>query len=84
LSFGIIGSGTSIISKVIFTKKGPRGYVIVDAPVGASVEVIPSGYKVVVINGKTYYYHNDIYFAKRGKKYSVVSDPVYHVVELPK
>jgi len=66
-----------------FYKRVSGGYIIVDAPVGASVEVIPSGYKVVVINGKTHYYHNDIYFVKRGKKYVVVSDPVYQVVELP-
>ena len=48
-----------------FYKRGPGGYVIVDAPLGAVVEAIPSRHKVIIINGKTYYYYNDIYFVKK-------------------
>jgi len=56
---------------------GPRGYVVVGAPVGLFVPVLPPYYTTVWYGGVPYYYANDSYYVWResSSQYEVVDAP---------
>ena len=56
---------------------GPRGYVVVGAPVGVFVPVLPPYYTTVWVAGVPYYYANDTYYEWRdsNQQYEVVAPP---------
>ena len=56
---------------------GPRGYVVVGAPVGVFVPVLPPYYTTVWVAGVPYYYANDSYYVWResSSQYEVVAPP---------
>jgi Family of unknown function (DUF6515) len=53
------------------------GYVVVEAPIGAVVPVLPDGCTIVWIGGVAYCYANDVYYvpATPGPGYTVVAPP---------
>ncbi|MBV9911439.1 MAG: hypothetical protein JOZ93_02625 [Sinobacteraceae bacterium] len=56
---------------------GPRGYVVVGAPIGLFVPVLPPYYTTVWVAGTPYYYANDTYYQWRESdgQYEVVAPP---------
>jgi len=56
---------------------GPRGYVVVGAPVGFFVPVLPPFYSTLWVAGVPYYYANDTYYVWRdsSQQYEVVDAP---------
>ena len=56
---------------------GPRGYVVIGAPVGLFVPVLPPYYTTVWVGGMPYYYANDSYYVWRESsgQYEVVAPP---------
>jgi hypothetical protein len=61
----------------VFYKKGPKGYVVVRAPIGARLNVLPEGFVTVHVGKVPYYRYYGTYY---------VYDPdekVYVVSELP-
>jgi len=42
---------------------------------GYEVRTLPPGYRVEVISGTRYYYHNNVYYRNRGNSYVVVESP---------
>jgi hypothetical protein len=54
-------------------------YVLVTPPVGASVSVIPPDFQPVIINARTYYTNNGVYYIlTRQRGYRVVAAPVIY------
>jgi len=64
-----------------FYRETPSGYVIVQAPVGASIEVLPRGHKTIFYDGITYYYFNRSYYVLKNDRYIVVTPPLPVVTE---
>jgi len=56
---------------------GDLGWVIVDAPVGAFVAVLPPYYTTITFDGVPYYYANDAYYVwdDAQQEYEVVNPP---------
>ena len=50
-------------------------YVVVNAPVGAVVTTIPTGYQAVMMNGATYYSVNGVNYVQVANGYQVVAVP---------
>lgn len=59
-------------AKGIWYKPYGRKYVVCRGPIGLRIKFVPKGYKIVRINGKKYYHHNGIYYAKKRGYYTVV------------
>jgi hypothetical protein len=59
-----------------YAPRGPR-FVVVGAPIGVFVPVLPAFYTTLWIGGFPYYYANDTYYAWRGEEsgYEVVEPP---------
>ncbi len=55
-----------------YYRYGPRGYVIVPAPVGAVVTTLPEPHQTVIINGVVYHYDNGVYYQQGPGGYVVV------------
>jgi hypothetical protein len=64
-------------SRGVFYRTGPRGFVIVAAPLGARIRVLPLGYVTIRIGAIPYYYYYGTYyqFDPAAKVYTVVSPP---------
>lgn len=60
----------------LFYREGITGYVLVNAPVGALVPVLPPSCEMIVINGTTYYTYDNVYYVREPKGYLVVPQPV--------
>ncbi len=62
----------------VFYERGPKGYAIVEAPVGAAVTVMPAGFKIVRIRRARYYFLHGVYykFLPARKVYVVVRRPI--------
>ncbi|WP_444903680.1 DUF6515 family protein [Microbulbifer sp. DLAB2-AF] len=60
-----------------FYRHGPRGYVVVNAPLGASVVTLPSRAVPVQVGGVTYYQYADAYYqwVPATRTYVVVAPP---------
>lgn len=56
---------------------GPGGFVVIGAPIGVFVPVLPPYYTTVWVGGVPYYYANDTYYAWRdsNQQYEVVDPP---------
>jgi hypothetical protein len=61
---------------VWYAPRGPR-YVVVGAPIGAFVPVLPGFYTTLWIGGSPYYYANDTYYVyhEPDRQYEVVAPP---------
>lgn len=61
-----------------FYDKRPEGYVKVEAPIGASIIVLPRGYKIVRLHKRRYYVFGGIYYRyyPKSKAYVVVKAPL--------
>ncbi|WP_299247003.1 DUF6515 family protein [uncultured Aquimarina sp.] len=57
---------------VWYIKKNRR-YVTVAAPIGARINVLPTGYKSIRVKGVRYYKHKGVYYKKSGRSYIVVN-----------
>jgi hypothetical protein len=58
-----------------YYRETPSGYVIVSAPRGARVTVLPERHKVIVYDKTDYYYYNSTYYVKQPEGYTVVTPP---------
>jgi hypothetical protein len=76
--YEVVRGGTHyyVSGGVWYAPHGP-GYVVVAAPVGVFVPVLPAFYTTVWFGGLPYYYANDSYYAYRGptEGYEVVDPP---------
>ena len=61
-----------------FYRRGPRGYAVIGAPIGARIRVMPLGYSVIKFGGLSYYYLNGVYYN------FIPSENVYVVVNKPR
>jgi hypothetical protein len=61
----------------VWYSPGPSGYVVIGAPVGVFVPVLPPYYTTVWVGGAPYYYANDTYYVWResDSQYEVVTPP---------
>jgi hypothetical protein len=65
---------------VYYVQEGDQ-YTVVAAPVGAEVEVLPSGYEEVSMPPNTYYYYGGTFYElSTAGKYKVVKAPVGAVI----
>ncbi len=64
--------------KGIFYERGPNGYVIVTAPIGAGIDVLPIGCKIIRVRKVKYYFFGGVYyrFFPRKNIYVVVEKPL--------
>jgi hypothetical protein len=64
-------------SSGVWYSSGPRGYVVVGAPIGFFVPVLPPYYTTVWVGGAPYYYANETYYVWRESRgeYEVVDPP---------
>jgi hypothetical protein len=69
--------GRYFYSGGVWYSPGPRGYVVIGAPIGTFVPVLPPYYTTVWVGGAPYYYANDTYYTWRD------SDRQYEVVDPP-
>jgi Family of unknown function (DUF6515) len=69
--------GRYFYSGGVWYSPGPRGYVVIGAPIGTFVPVLPPYYTTVWVGGAPYYYANDTYYMWRD------SDQQYEVVDPP-
>lgn len=63
-----------------FYRKGPSGYVVVSAPIGALVVSIPLGSKAVIAGGLTFYFDGMTYYRRASGGYLVVEPPLQPVI----
>ena len=54
---------------------------VVAPPIGLFINVMPYGYRRIMVNNYPYYYYNGTYYQYRNSNYYVVSPPVGAVVE---
>jgi len=66
-----------------FYRRGPSGYIVVKAPVGAIVFGIPLGYHRVFIGGGLYFTYGGVYYRRVPSGYVVVEPPREVVVAEP-
>ncbi|MCB1693462.1 MAG: hypothetical protein KDI19_11905 [Pseudomonadales bacterium] len=61
----------------VFYEPQPYGYIVVNAPIGARVQTLPSGYVSFGIGGHRYFYVNTTYYLwnDRTRDYVVVEKP---------
>jgi hypothetical protein len=57
------------------------GYTVVQAPVGGTVQSMPSGAQPVSVNNTTNYYYGGAYYEKSANGYTVVAPPAGAVVD---
>jgi len=69
--------GRYFYSGGIWYSPGPAGYVVIGAPIGLFVPVLPPYYTTVWVGGAPYYYANDTYYTWRDsdRQYEVVAPP---------
>jgi hypothetical protein len=65
----------------VYYSPSGSGYVVVQAPVGAAVTVLPSDYTLVVVSNDTYYYYGGTFYTISSGTYTVVTAPVGAVVK---
>jgi hypothetical protein len=59
----------------VFYRKGPGGFTVIAAPVGAVVTVLPRGIRSFRRSGVTYYRYADVYYQAISGGYRVVPPP---------
>jgi hypothetical protein len=66
----------------VYYEKSGSGYTVVQAPDGATIQVLPEGYQTVVVNETTNnYYYGGTYYEKTSDGYTVVPPTAGTVVE---
>jgi hypothetical protein len=66
----------------VYYVESDGGYTVVEAPVGATIKVLPEGSETVVVNETTNnYYYGGTYYEKTGEEYTVVPPTAGTVVE---
>ena len=55
-------------------------YKVVQAPEGAEITELPSGYTTTVAEKTTYYYHGGVFYKQTEKGYKVVTAPIGAIV----
>ena len=68
----VVGSDRYYYDAGVFYRGDPGNYVVVQAPVGAVVYSVPSGYERVDIDGVSYVRYGDVYYRPAGRGYEVV------------
>lgn len=66
-----------------YYRETASGYVVVDAPAGARVKVLPDRYRTIVYDGNIYCYYNRTYYLKQPDQYVVVTPPPQVVTQNP-
>ena len=66
-----------------FYRPGPRGFVVVGAPIGAVLAAPPVGYTVLMAGGVTYYSYLGVYYQRIPAGYVVVEAPATVVAAPP-
>ena len=64
----------------VYYSPSGSGYVVVNAPPGATITVLPSDYTTVLVSSSTYYYYGGTFYLLSGGSYLVVEAPVGAVV----
>jgi len=67
----VAGSGRYYYNGGVFYTGAPGNYVAVEAPVGAVVYNVPSGYERVNVGGVVYYRYRDVYYKPEHRGYRV-------------
>ena len=68
----VVGSDRYYYDGGVFYRGNPGNYVVVQAPVGAVVYSVPSGYERVEIEGVSYVRYGNVYYRPAGRGYEVV------------
>jgi uncharacterized protein YgiM (DUF1202 family) len=63
----------------LFYKRGPKGYIVAQAPIGATITALPPGSVLVTIDGNLYYTCSGTFYQSTPEGYVVVSQPVKQV-----
>jgi len=64
----------------VFYRRGPSGFLVVNAPAGAIVLSIPVGSRSFLVGGITYYLYDGTYYRRAPSGYIVVAPPPETVV----
>lgn len=59
-----------------YYRRGPSGFVVVSAPLGAIIVDLPIGFRTAVIGGGTYYWYGGVYYKRVPSGYRVVEAPL--------
>ena len=76
----VVGRQKYFFHHGVFYRKGPGGYVVVRAPMGAIVARIPVGFLTFVVGDMTYFYYGGIYYRQVPSGYVAVESPPETVV----
>jgi Family of unknown function (DUF6515) len=68
----VVGSDRYYYDGGVFYRGSPGNYVVVEAPAGAIITNIPSGYEQVNIDGVVYLRSGNVYYRHRDRGYEVV------------
>ena len=68
----VVGCDRYYYDAGVFYRGDPGHYVVTEAPVGAVVYSVPSGYERVDIDGVTYVRYGNVYYRPAGHRYEVV------------
>ncbi|MBF0505097.1 MAG: hypothetical protein HQL14_08370 [Candidatus Omnitrophica bacterium] len=68
----VVGSDRYYYNEGVFYRGDPGHYVVTQAPVGAVVYSVPSGYERIEINGVSYVRYGNVYYRPAGSRYEVV------------
>ena len=66
------GDGSYYYCEGRYYKHGPRGYVVIPAPVGVMVPSLPEPHRTIVIDGVTYHEYDGVYYKGGPAGYAVV------------
>lgn len=72
----VIGGEKYYYHAGVYYRHEPYGYVIVPAPIGARVAVLPFDRQIVYMSGVKYYFYNGTYYIPIATGYEVVPPPV--------
>lgn len=64
----------------VYYRHGPRGFVVVGAPIGAVIVGLPIGFTTVIAAGTPYYYYSGVYYRQVPAGYVVVEPPPQVVI----
>ncbi len=59
----------------VFYRRGPSGFAVIPAPMGAVVASLPSGFSIMAAAGGTYFYLGNTYYQPCSQGYRVVRPP---------
>lgn len=64
----------------VYYRRGPGGFVVVGAPIGAVILGLPVGFSTVIVAGAPYYYYGGVYYRQVPTGYMVVEPPPQVVI----